>query len=129
PREGPFPVSEELRLQELLRYGPAVDGDKRPLSPLAFEMYGLRHELLSRPGLAHDEHGRVTARPGGGLFEDEPHRPRAAHDAVETVLVRKELLQVVHPVLELARFPYRVYLAQENILVERLGDEILGPEL
>src|SRR5690606_32953015 len=112
PRKGPFPIPEELGFEKLLRNSAAVDGDKRLIRPLAFKMYGLRHELLPGSRLAHDEYRRVAARPGGGFFEDEPHGPRAADYAVESVLVRKELLQVVHPVFELARFLNSVYLVQ-----------------
>src|SRR5262249_58146179 len=55
-RERSLDVTEQLTLEKALGEGGAVDGHERVLCAAARRVDGPRHELLSRPGLALDEH-------------------------------------------------------------------------
>ena len=54
-RERPLPVPEQLRLEQRLREGAAVDPDKRP-GALRQVMNRARDQLLARTALAQDDH-------------------------------------------------------------------------
>ncbi len=60
--EGPALVAEELRLQEVLRDGAAVDGDKGLVLSAAGQVDGLGHDLLAGAGLSRDQDRKITAR-------------------------------------------------------------------
>src|SRR3989442_14467402 len=57
-REGAALVAEELTLEELVRDGRAVDRHEGSAAR-GVVVDGLGDQLLARPGLALDEHGRV----------------------------------------------------------------------
>ncbi len=57
--EGPFLVTEKLGFDELARDRGHVDGDERPLPPLAVVMKRARDEFFSRPGFTGDEDRQV----------------------------------------------------------------------
>ncbi len=75
-------MPEELALDEVLRDGPAVDGDEGPGPPAALRVDGAGRDLLARPAVALEQHGDVALRGlpeqgqglphGGGLAEDRP---------------------------------------------------------
>src|SRR5216110_1934821 len=52
-------VPEELRLEQILRHGAAVDGDEGLVAPGAAIMDGARQELLAGAALAGDQHARI----------------------------------------------------------------------
>src|SRR5205807_10614082 len=60
--EGAADVAEDLVLEQLVRDCSAVEWDEGEVSPLAEMMDRARTELLSRSGLARDQHWRVAAR-------------------------------------------------------------------
>ncbi len=59
--EGAFGVPEELRLEQLLGDGRAVDRGKAHVVPRAHAVDGLRKHFLARAALAGDEHRRIVA--------------------------------------------------------------------
>src|SRR3989475_9133630 len=61
-REGALLVPEQLALEQVLGNGGAVDRDERPRGLRAVMMDGAGHDLLARPRLALDEHGRLARR-------------------------------------------------------------------
>ena len=80
-------VTEQLRLEQVLGNGAAVDGDERPLGARRAAVHLARDELLAGAGLAGDEHRDV----GGGdlldLLEDLLHRRARADDVAEAHLL------------------------------------------
>ena len=81
-RERPFRVAEQLRFDQRLRDGRAVDGDKRHVAPRAGAMDGARHQLFAGPGLAGNQH---RAAGGGDRLDASNHvvdHPALADDAV-----------------------------------------------
>src|SRR5205814_140429 len=82
-------VTEQLRLDEVLREGRAVDGDERGVATRASGVERPREQLLSRSRLAHDQDARVAVRQEAGgsgqhrleglaLADDRRERGRAA---------------------------------------------------
>src|SRR5262249_16685656 len=85
--EGALLVAEQLALQQRLRDGRAVDGEKRRLGPGAVLVEGAGHQLLAGAALAGDEHGHVlVGHPADGLV-DVAHGRAAADDGVAAVVV------------------------------------------
>ncbi len=67
--ERPARVPEQLALQEMVRDGPAVHGDKRTRAPPPAVVDGPGDELLARAALAVNEHRR------GGVLDLGDERP------------------------------------------------------
>src|SRR5690606_33994432 len=86
-REGALLVAEELRLEERLGDGRAVERHEGRLRPRGERVDGLRELSLARAALAGDEHGRLRA---GDLARDAidllHHRARA-EQALEALAV------------------------------------------
>src|SRR5262245_9554654 len=59
PRERPFLLAEEVRLEQRLRNGRTVDRHKRPVGTWTEGMQRAREELFPCPALALEENGRV----------------------------------------------------------------------
>ena len=74
-------VAEQLRFEERLRDGAAVDRHKRLRSPRAVDVDGARDELLSRAALTLDEHRCHGIRGVCNLFVDREHPRRTPDDA------------------------------------------------
>ena len=75
-------VTEQLRLEERLRQGRAIDGDERPRGPRARLVNGARDELFAGPGLALDQHGGVERRHARDARVDLRHLVRLADEVV-----------------------------------------------
>src|SRR4029077_4722531 len=88
--EAPFPVPEELALEEPARSRLEVERDERPSLPRRVPMNRARDELLARPALAQDEDARVGRSGLLELLDDAPHLGRGADDPLEAV-ARPEL--------------------------------------
>src|SRR2546430_5288345 len=56
-----FLVAEQLRLQQVLRHGAAVDGDERLVAARAATMDGARQQLLAAAALAGDRSEEHTS--------------------------------------------------------------------
>src|SRR5262249_34015812 len=69
-REGPFFVTEELGLEQILGNRRAVDGDKRAVGPRAERVQRPGEELLARPALSLEQHRGVG---GGGAVKRDRH--------------------------------------------------------
>ncbi|HVP92021.1 MAG TPA: hypothetical protein VMS75_12490 [Terriglobales bacterium] len=119
-------MAEELRLDELLGNGGAVDLDELLLGPQAVGVDGPGDELLARAALALDEDGRV----GRGDLEDLP--PELPHQG----MAADELIALLGPLLEVLVFPSKDVLLEgvadgekDPLPVEGLLQEIEGAEL
>jgi len=60
-------MAEELGLQQVFRNGPAVDGNERPVGPVAVGVDHFGHQLLAGAALAVDQHRQAR---GSGLLGD-----------------------------------------------------------
>src|SRR5262249_1342397 len=84
-RERAALVSEQLALEELVRDGGAVERNERAV-PRGVVVDGLRDELLARPRLALDEHGRLRRRDAPDDLVDLLHRRRPTDDELVALL-------------------------------------------
>ena len=66
-------MTEELALEQLGRYGAAVDVAKWTVPPQAQLVDRAGHELLARATLSGDEHGSVGRRHAGDHVIDPLH--------------------------------------------------------
>ncbi len=97
-------MAEELRFDQRLRQGRAVDPDERHLALAAPVVDGARHELLARAGFADDQDGAARLRDDARRPNDLLNRPAPADDAVviellvalgdEVVVVRAQAPQL-----------------------------------
>src|SRR5712692_10057323 len=117
-------VAEELRLDEILRDGRAVDLDERPFGALAVVVHRVGDQLLAGAVLALDENVRFAGRHALDQLEEILHLPALADDILELVAVLQlglELLVLVDERLLLDRF---LELVQEALRVDRLLEEV-----
>ncbi|MGB8958488.1 MAG: hypothetical protein WCC00_05705 [Candidatus Aminicenantales bacterium] len=126
PGEGPLLVAEELRFDELLRDGGAVDLDEGLAGPQAVGVDRPGDELLAGAALAVDEHGGV----GRGDLEDLlPQVLDEGMVADDLVVLLGLLLEVLALAAE-ARLLEGVADADKDALaMERLLQKIEGSEL
>jgi hypothetical protein len=120
-REGALLVAEQLALQHALGDGRAVDVHERPAAPRE-AMKGARNQLLARPAVARDEHGRVALRHalnerehgthGGVLGDDLRHPVLAREPVVEQCVLLRELLLLPGPAHEHVDLGHAVRLRQ-----------------
>src|SRR2546430_1946712 len=115
-----FLVAEQLRLQQVLRHGAAVDGDERLVAARAATMDGARQQLLAAAALAGDQYARIGSRDHVRLRELLLHAGAARHDFRAPVLVRGAE----------AGDPQRLlHLVEKLLLVDRLGEKAERPHL
>src|SRR5262245_27431804 len=90
PGEGALLVAEQLALQQRLRDGGAVQGQKRRLGPRAVLVDGPGHQLLARAALAGDQHReRLVGDAADGLVHLLHGRARTDDGFARLVLVRR----------------------------------------
>src|ERR1700682_3392861 len=106
-------MPEQLRLQQVLRHGAAVDGDERLVAARAATMDGARQQLLAGAALAGDQHARIRSRDHVRLRELLLHAGAAGDDLRAPVLIRGAE----------AGDPQRLlHLVEELLFVDRLGE-------
>src|ERR1700682_523114 len=107
-------MPEQLRLQQVLRHGAAVDGDERLVAARAATMDGARQQLLAGAALAGDQHARIRSRDHVRLRELLLHAGAAGDDLRAPVLIRGAE----------AGDPQRLlHLVEELLFVDRLGEK------
>ncbi len=81
-------MTEELRLQQVLRHGAAVDGDEGLVAAGTAFVDGARQQLLAGATLSGDQHARVGAGNHMRLPELLLHGGAARDDLRTPVLIR-----------------------------------------
>ncbi len=128
-REGAALMAEQLALQQFLRDGSAIDGNKRFVPPIAVEMDGVGDELLARPAFPQDEHCGVTlGDPLDGPVE-LLHGRALAHDLVVSLALLDLRAQESVFLLEGVELLCPLENDQDFIQLGRLGEIIEGPSL
>jgi hypothetical protein len=123
-----FRVSEELALEQRLRHGRAVDGDERSVLPLAVPVERPRDQLLSGAALPGDEDRHIGL---GGLLdelEDLLHLRASPPDLVERFGLVHRHAQHLHLIAQPPMGDGAVDGVDEDLGLERLGDEIIGAD-
>jgi len=122
-------VAEELRLQEGLRDGGAVDLHKGPLPAGAVEVDGPGDHLLARSRFAGDEDCGLRRGDLGYRFQ-EPHHGRGVADEVPAVEAAPQtFLQEGVFLPEAAVFHGPLHLQAQLVEIERFGQIVVGPFL
>ena len=121
--EGPFLVAEDLAFQQIARDGGTVDGNERPVAPLAELVKRLGAQFLSGATLARDENGGLRRRRALKDAVDGLHRERVPDEADKSAV----------RVLFLGRFDGRRELVSLDRVPDRhpepVGRERLGQEI
>src|SRR5439155_24530565 len=81
--EGALLVAEELALEQILRDGVAIDGDKRSVGLRAPAVESLRHHFLAGAVFAEDQDGRAGRSHLANEGEDGLHLWAAAQHVLE----------------------------------------------
>ena len=108
--EGPFLVTEQLRLEQVLGNGCAVDGDEGRVAARAEHVQRPGEQLLAGPALAFDEHGRISRGRSLQRREHFPQRGVVAHEQRRAASHRQFFLE-------------QQILGHDAPLVQRSGDE------
>ena len=89
--EGALLVAEQLGLDQVARDRRHVDGDERPVAPLAVIVQRARDQFLAGAGLAGDHHGQIGLHQPRQHAVDFLHRRRAAdqRDGAEILDLRR----------------------------------------
>src|SRR5690606_28139900 len=126
-RERAALVSEELRLDERLREGRAVDRHEREALSWSARMQRVGDELLARPALADDETRRLALRDRVEALDELHHRRRVADDRRAGLAAGNELARLLELLLERAVLGDVADDAERELLgVERLRDVVVG---
>ncbi|GBD29002.1 hypothetical protein HRbin32_00086 [bacterium HR32] len=124
--EGTLLVSEQLRLQERLRDGAAVDGHEGSVGPRALVVDGPGEDLLARARLPVDEDRGVRGRHRRGHPQHLLHLRGRAHDALELEARPQLLVQLAVLLPELLVLQGAADLDHQLVLLEGLGDVVEG---
>jgi hypothetical protein len=127
--ERAFLVAEELRLDQVLGNGGAVDLDERPLGALAVVMQRVGDELLARAILTLNEDVRIA--PGDALHELEHlvHLLALADDVAEPELPLELLLEQQVLADEIAPLDRALEHGEQRVGLDRLLDEAVSAGL
>ncbi len=126
-RERPFLIAEELRLDEILWNGGAVDLDEGPLCALAVVVKRVRDELLARAVLPLNQNIRVAARNAFDQLEHFVHLLALADDVAEPELPVELLFeQKIFPD-EIAAFDRALEHLQQRVGLDGLLHETVRP--
>ena len=117
-------VTEQLRLEQRLGNGAAVERDEPMRAPSAVVMNGARDDFLAGPGIAVDQNRAVGGRHRLEQLKQPRHRPALADDPLEPVALLElrsqiRVLRLQPPLLE-----RRVEHVQQFVDLKRLADEI-----
>ena len=133
PGEGSLEMAEKFRFHHLGGHGPHVDGDEGMVGAAADLVDGAGHQFLAGTGLAADQ-DRITL--GGDRLDDvvEPvHRRVVADQTVEAGQVLPLLGEAEAEPAVLEDEPAFLHrpdqAGEEDILVDRFLEEIVGPAL
>ena len=80
PGEGPLFVAEQLRFEQVMRYGRHVQCDERPIRARAVTMQGLRRQFLAGAGFTVDQHRDIGSRQAPDGPKRLLHRGRLTDD-------------------------------------------------
>ena len=123
--EGPLLVTEELRLEQGLGQGGAVDLDEGLVASRAVAVQGLGDQLLAGARLPGDEHRRLGGGDVADHLEEFLHGRRSADDG------GVECRPLLGCLLPAGRHLAVVHRAQQRqaqpVEVERLGEVVVGP--
>ena len=118
--ERSFDVAEQLRLEQVFGHRAAVDGDERLGAARAGVVDGARQQFLAGAAFAGDEDARVGARDHVRLRELLLDQRAAGDDFSAPVFI---------VVGESGNAQRLLYLVQQLLFVDRLGQEAEGAEL
>jgi hypothetical protein len=127
--ERPLLVAEQLALDELAADRGAVHRDERALAPGAALVERVCDELLPGAALAADEHGEVGLRDLLDRLEHALHRGARADQVLEAEIAGEPRAQPAVLAGEPRAFERASHDEADLVVVERLGNVVLGPEL
>ena len=106
----------------------AVDGDRFPCAVLARIVDGLGDQLLAGAGLPLDQDGALGPGDVADQLEDAVHPRVPADDVVEAVVLLELLAEPQDLVLQGPLLEGAVHHELQVGRVDRLGQEVVGPE-
>ena len=127
-RERAAHVAEQLRLEQRLGHGAAVERHHRLVAPQRVEVDGLRDQALAGARLAGQQDRAVGARDRLDHLEDVEHRLASADDVRELVRQAERPLEQDVLLAELPVLDLLAHLHLEQVDVERLAQVVAGAE-
>ena len=121
-------VAEQLRLEQRLRHGAAVERHHRLVAPQRVEVDGLRDQPLAGARFAGQQDRAVGARDGLDHLEDVEHRLAAADDVRELMRQPERPLEQDVLLAQLAVLDLLAHLHLEQVDVERLAQVVAGAQ-
>ena len=119
-RKRAFLVAEQLRFEQILGHGAAIDGDERLVAARARFVNGARQQFLARAALAGQQHPRIGAGDHVGLRQLVFHQLIARDDVGAPILIH---------VREPRHFEGLLHVIEQILLVDRLGQKAEGAAL
>jgi hypothetical protein len=127
--EGAFLVTEQLALEQPLRDGGGVDGDERAGAADAQVVDRARHQLLPGAALAGDDQRCVGRCHPLDQVVHLAHRGAGADQRAETGAAVERRVEPLGGAPAGETCGDRVERRAQLVVVERLGEEVLGTEL
>ena len=87
-------MTKQLRLEQVLRQGAAVDGHERMVLPIAVEMQPARDQFLAGAAFAYDQHCAVRVGHLVNKIINLLHLPAGADNVLETITILQLLPQI-----------------------------------
>ena len=122
-------VPEQLRLEQRVRNGAAVDRHQPLVAARTVVVDGARHQFLARAGLAGDQNRARRAGHGLEELEEIAHRTTASDDALEPIPIPELRPEVLVLGLQPPLLQRRRQDVQQVVEGERLHHEVGGPAL
>ncbi len=119
-------MAEKLALQQRLGEGGAVDGDERPVAPLARQVHRLGDQFLPRAALAVQVDGGIRLGAAGNQLQDLVHLFALGGDVVEAVALLQQPAQSFHLAVEPAVLQRLFELEEQLAGLEGLGEIAVG---
>ncbi len=126
PGKGALFMPEDGALDQPLRHGRAVDGDERPIPPLALFVDRAGHQFFTGPRFALDQHRRAGGSNRADDLEHPSNRLAIAQDLTAPAQARQLLTEGFVLFTETNHLERLRHRDAQRFLTDRLGEIIDG---
>src|SRR3569832_15859 len=121
-------MAEQLRVQQVLGQGAAVDGHEGAIAAVADAMEGARQDFLAGAGFPGDEHRQLPVPDAFHDLQDAGHARTAGNDVAEPVAAQQLAPQPGDFLAQRTAFQHLADAQSQLVRVDRLGQVVVGAQ-